>query len=174
MTGGDWFRGAEPRSEDEARFLARLRELADGWQVPGLLPEGSAYLAVLTPLVATVEHPLLRGGFGLTQLQVGYWPPSPSEMRLEGQWGDDHLLDNGGDATDLHIVGVSGEPEFFAEAAASWLLAQLVRPIERLDWIKGDRIVATQIRIAEGGQTLSSRGSWFRTRRQADRTARLD
>ena len=174
MTEGDWFQGDEPRSDDEVRFLARLRGLADGWHLPGLPPERTGCLAVLTPLLVTVEHPSLRGGFGLTELQVGYWPPKPTGLRLEGEWGDEYLLDNGGDLTDLRIEGVSAEPEYFAEAAANWLRAQLLRPIERLEWSKGDRIVATRIRIAEGGQTLASRGSWFRTRRRADRMARLN
>ncbi len=174
MTDGGWFQGDEPRSEDEARFLARLRELAPGWSVSGLLPEGSGCLAVLTPLFVNVQHPSLWDGFGLTELQVGYWPPASSGLRLEGEWGNEYLLDNGGDDTDLRIQGVSAEPEFFAEAAATWLEAQLLRPIERLDWMKGDRVVATRVRLAGGGQTLAKRGSWLGTRRRADRTARLN
>lgn len=169
-----WFQGDKPRSEDEARFLARLRGLAADWTASGLLPAGTGCLTALTPLLVTVEHPLLREGSGLTELQVGYWPPSASGIRLQGEWGNEYLLDNEGDPTDLRVEGVSAEPEFFAETAASWLEAQLQRPIERLDWVKGGHTVATRVRLAEGGQTLTSRGSWFRTRRRADRVTRLN
>lgn len=174
LTDHGWFQGDKPRTEDEARFLSRLSELASGWSVSGLLPEASGCLSVLTPLFVNIEHPSLRGEFGLTELQVGYWPPTSSGLRLEGEWGNDYLLDNGGDGTDLRIQGVSAEPEFFAEAAATWLKAQLLRPIERLDWMKGNRVVATRIRLAGGGQTLARRGSWLRTRREPDRTTRLN
>lgn len=174
MTDAGWFSGDEPRTDDEARFLARLRELASGWPVPGLGPEATWCLTALVPLLVAVDSPSLAGEVGLTSLHVGYWPPTPQGLRLEGEWGDDHLLDNGGSETDLRIQGVSGEPEFFADATAAWLATQLLRPIDRMDWLHGDRVVATRIRLGGGGQTLVRRGSWLRTRRDPDRTTRLN
>lgn len=174
VTGAGWFSGDEPRTDDERRFLARLGELASGWAVAGVGPEATWCLTALVPLLVAVDIPALRGEVGLTSLQVGYWPPTSYAVRLEGEWGDGHLLDNGGDATHLRIQGVSGEPELFADAAATWLATQLLRPIDRMDWVRGDRVVATRIRLAGGGRTLVRTGSWLRTRRDPDRTTRLN
>lgn len=173
MTDVGWFGGSEPRSEDEDRFLKHLRIRASGWSVPGLLPEASGCLAVLTPLIVTVSHPALEGSFGLTELQVGYWSATSWGLKLEGEWGDGSLLDNGGDDTDLHVQGVQEDPEFFAALAADWLEAQLLRPVERAEWLKGARVVAYRVRLAGGGQTLATQGSWLRTRRSPNRTVAL-
>lgn len=173
VTDAVWFEGDAPRTDDEVRFLARLRELASGWIVAGLGPDATSCLTVLVPILVLVDIPALAGEVGLTSLHVGYWPPEHG-LRLEGEWGDNHLLDNGGDDFDLRIGGISEEPEFFAEAAAMWLATQLLRPIDRMDWVSGDRIVATRARLSDDGKTLVRRGSWFRTRREPDRTTRLN
>ncbi len=169
-----WFTGDRPRTDDEARFLARLRERASAWSLPGLRPDGSWCLASLVPLFLWVDHPCLAGEVGLTSLHIGYWPLTSKGLRLQGEWGDNHLLDNGGDDTDLRVQGITGEPEFFADAAATWIETQLLRPIERMEWLDGDRVAASRIRLAGGGQTLTRRGSWLRTRRHPDRTTRLN
>lgn len=174
VTDADWFSGDDPRTDDEARFVTRLRELALGWTVPGLAPDATWTLTGLVPLLVAVDCPALEGEPGLTSLHVGYWPPTPLGLRVEGEWGDDHLLDNGGNDTDLKIEGMWQEPEFFADAAGTWLLTQLLRPIERMEWLKGDRVVATRIRLGRGGQTLVRRGWEFRTRRAPDRVTRLN
>ncbi|WP_157606370.1 hypothetical protein [Phycicoccus sp. Soil802] len=173
VTAASWFPGDEGRTHDEARFLARLRELAPGWAVAGLGPERTWCLTALVPLLVVVDCPLLAGEVGLTSLHVGYWPPTPHGLRLQGEWGDNHLLDNGGDDTDLEIQGISGEPESFADTAGIWLATQLLRPMERMEWVRGERVVAAKIRLI-GGQTLVRRGSWLRTRREPDRTTRLN
>ena len=169
-----WFLGDEARTKDEARFLARLRERASAWSVLGVRPDASWCHAVFVPLVVGVDHPCLADQGGLTSLQVGYWPPTSMGLRLEGEWGDHHLLDNGGDDTDLRVQGLPGEPEFFADSAAMWLETQLLRKIDRMEWLDGERVAASRIRLADGGQTLARRGSWLRTRRHPDRTTRLN
>ena len=174
VTDAGWFSGDEPRTDDEVRFLARLRDLASGWPVAGLSPDATWCLTALVPLLVAVDCPSLAGEVGLTSLHVGYWPPTAHGLRLEGEWGDSHLLDNDGNDTDLRIQGISGEPEFFADATATWLATQLLRPIDRMEWVNGDRVVATRIRLGGGGQTLVRRGSWLRTRLEPDRTTRLN
>jgi hypothetical protein len=174
VTDAGWFSGDEPRTDDEVRFLARLRDLASGWYVAELSPDATWCLTALVPLLVAVDCPSLAGEIGLTSLHVGYWPPTAHGLRLQGEWGDSHLLDNGGDDTDLRIQGISGEPEFFADATAKFLATQLLRPIDRMEWVNGDRVVATRIRLGGGGQTLGRRGSSLRTRREPDRTTRLN
>jgi len=174
VTEAGWFSGDEPRTDDEVHFLARLGDLATGWPVAGLSPDATWCLTALVPLLVAVDCPSLAGEVGLTSLHVGYWPPTAHGPRLQGEWGDGHLLDNGGDDTDLRIQGISGEPEFFADATATWLATQLLRPIDRMEWVNGDRVVATRIRLGGGGQTLVRRGPWLRTRREPDRTTRLN
>ena len=117
--------------------------------------------------------PSLAGEVGLTSLHVGYWPTTAHGLRLQGEWGDSHLLDSGDD-TDLRIQGISGQPEFFADARATWLAMQLLGPIDPMEWVNGDRVVANRIRLGGRGQTLGRRGSWLRTRREPDRTTRLN
>lgn len=85
VTDREWFPGEEPRSEDKTRFLVHLRRLAASWTVPGLTPKASGCLTVLTPLLISVRHPALTGGPALTELQVGYWPPTSKGLRLEGE-----------------------------------------------------------------------------------------
>ncbi len=168
----EWFAGDQPRTVDEKRFLARLRVRASAWTVSGLTPEASSCLAVMIPLIVDVAHPFLARESGLTRVEVGYWPPTRAGVRLEGEWGDGHLLDNGGDGTDLRIQGLDGDPEFFADAAAAWISAQLLRPLERLDWGPAGHVHASEIRLVDG-QTLVHEGRWFRRRGRPDRVTRL-
>lgn len=174
VTDGGWFSGDEPRTDDEARFLARLRELAPDWPVAGLVPDGTWCSTGMVPLFVAVDCPSLAGEVGLTSLHVGYWPPTGHGLRLQGEWGDAYLLDNGGDDTDLHIQGVPAKPEFFADAAGTWLATQLLRPINRLEWVKGNRVVAMRVQLGDAGKTLVRRGSSLRTRRRPDATIRLN
>jgi hypothetical protein len=172
--GEAWFAG-DWRSEDERRFLHALRMRAASWDIEGLKPAASQTLGVMVTLIVVVEDPRLEGLDGLTSVQVGYRPPEAEVgVRLQGEWGDDYLLDNGGDDTDLWVQGVAAEPEDFAQMAASWMERQLRRPLERLAWLDGDRVVASRVRLAEGGQTLVREGSWLRTiRRDPDQVTRL-
>ena len=114
-----WLPGDQPRTEDEARFLAHLRERASAWSVPGLRPDRSWCLAALVPLLVGVDHPCLSGEVGLTSLHVGYWLPTSNGLRLQGEWGDDHLLDNGGDDTALPVQGSPGDPGYLPGEAAT-------------------------------------------------------
>ena len=168
-----WFTGDAPRTEDEARFLTRVRERSVTWAVPGLESAASWSLAKLVCLLLVVASPSLDGLKGLHSVQVGYYPPG-NPLRLEGEWGDDHLLDNGGDEHDLRLAGVEGEPEWFADIAADWMQRQLLRPLERREWLDGSTVVAQQTRLSDSGFLLARSGSRFRSRRAPDRTLRLN
>ena len=177
MAGADeaaaWFTGDEPRTEDEARFLDRLRVRAVDWDVPGLDPSASWCLAKLVCLLVVVPSPSLVGLNGLHSIQVGYYPAG-KVLRLEGEWGEDHLLDNGGDERDLRVDGVAADPEWFADLSADWIGQQLLRPLVRAEWLDGSSVVATQTRLDDTGFVLSRSGSWFKMRREPDRMIRLN
>lgn len=146
------------------------------WDVERLEPDASQAPSIVETLILVVEHPSLAGLDGLTSVQVGYRPPDTEVgIRLQGEWGDGHLLDNGGDNTDLWVQGVLAEPEDFAQLAATWMERQLRRPLERLEWMDGDRVVASRVRLTNGGQILVRKGAWVRTiRRGPDRVTRLN
>ncbi|MFQ1001038.1 hypothetical protein [Modestobacter sp. SSW1-42] len=169
-----WFTGAEPRNDAEACYLATVRELAPSWDVAGLRPEQTSVLTVLTPLLLTVQ---LVGLPADVALQVGYWFDPPRGPGLEGEWGDRYLLDAHLDGADgLTVFGLTAAPEEFAAWTADWLLAQLRRPVERLDWADPDgRVTASQWRLADTGLPLTREGrrSWRRRRRPPDRVERV-
>jgi hypothetical protein len=169
-----WFGGDLPRTEDESRFLSRLRNRVLAWDSAVVDSSDSWCIAKLVPLVVGIEHARLSTEGALTCIQVGYWPPASGAIRLEGEWGDSHLLDNGGGGGDLRVQGIAADPEFFADLASDWIESQLRRPIERLEWFRGERVAASRIRLADTGQVLARRGSRLQTRRPPDRTTRLD
>ena len=168
-----WFTGDEPRNDDEARFLDRIRTRAVDWEVPGLDPSASWCLARLACLLVVVPSPSLAGLDGLHSIQVGYYPAGKL-LRLEGEWGEDHLLDNGGDERDLRVEGVEAEPEWFADLSADWIGQQFLRPLERREWLDGSRVVAAQTRLGDTGFVLSRSGSWFKSRKEPDQAVRLN
>ena len=168
-----WFTGAAPRNDTEARYLATLQSLAATWDIGGLRPEHTSVLTVMTPLHMTVE---LVGLPADVTLQVGYWLEAPHGPGLEGEWGDNHLLDNhvyGADG--LTVQGLTASPEQFATWTADWLLAQLRRPVERLDWAGPDGTVTSQWRLADTGLSLTWQGTrrWRRRRQPPDRVQRV-
>jgi hypothetical protein len=169
-----WFAGAAPRNQPEARYLATLRELAATWDVADLRPGHTSVLTVLAPLHLTVE---LVGLPADVTLQVGYWLDAPHGPGLEGEWGDRNLLDSHVDGPDgLTVQGLTASPEQFATWTADWLVAQLKRPVERLDWTAEDGAVTTsQWRLADTGLSLAWQGTrrWRRRRQPPDRVQRV-
>jgi hypothetical protein len=168
-----WFTGDEPRTDDEARFLDRLRVRAVDWVVPGLDHSTSWCLAKLACLLVVVPSPSLIGLNGLHSIQVGYYPAGKL-LRLEGEWGEDHLLDSGGDERDLRIHGVEADPEWFVDVSADWIGQQLLRPLVQEEWLVGSSVVASQTRLDDTGFVLSRSGSWLRMRKEPDRKIRLN
>jgi hypothetical protein len=161
-----WFEGAAPRSEAEAEFLAALRTHAANWQLD-VGPEHTGALTALAPLYVDVEVPGLSQGNNMTTvLQGGYWTGAPTGLVLQAEWGDTHLLDNGGHDDDLSVGGVRLGPAEEAAILANWLATQLRRSIQRAEWIDAARRVrAADWRLADTGRQLAAEGSWLRRRR---------
>ena len=104
------------------------------------------------------------------ELQIAYWQQPPMGHAVEGMWsGDGAVLDDKRyDHDGLAVLGVDGDPEFFASLAGCWLAHQLRRPIERLDWMVGNTLVASRWRLADTGAVVSGKGaSWWRAIKRA-------
>jgi hypothetical protein len=165
IRGVSWFDGAVPRSDDEAVFLATLRVEAARWGLD-VLPEHTSSLTVLVPLYVDIDVPGLPIGTDKkTILQGGYWASGPAGLALQAEWGDDHLLDAGGNDDDLRMGGVTLSPVEAAMTLANWFSTQLRRPIERAEWVDADgTVVASHWRLADTGRSLAAAGSWLRRR----------
>lgn len=165
-----WFEGAAPRSEAEAEFLAALRTHAANWQ----LDVGSEHTGVLTalaPLYVDVKVPGLPQGNNMTTvLQGGYWTAAPTQLVLQAEWGDTHLLDSGGHDDDLSVGGVRLGPSEAAALLANWFDTQLRRSVQHAQWIGAEgRVLAARWRLADTGRRLATEGSWRRRRRAPTR-----
>ncbi|MPV87288.1 hypothetical protein GB882_01300 [Georgenia ruanii] len=59
---------------------------------------------------------------GQCTLQIGYWDDDRGCRALQGEWGDDHLLDSHEFSSDgLTVFGLIEEPETYRMLAAKWL-----------------------------------------------------
>lgn len=155
-----WFDGDEPRDDRERAFLDAVREEARTWRLPGLRPQDTALGAFIIPLHLSVDIPGLPGE--VANLQVGYWPPDcgPYGQALEGEWGDRYHLDSHVYGRDgLTVFGLSASPDQFGTWAATWLQDQLLRPIERRDWLDDHgQVAATRYVLADTDFLLRQRG----------------
>lgn len=105
-----------------------------------------------------------------TVLQGGYWTGAPTQLVLQAEWGDTHLLDNGGHGDDLSIGGVRLGPAEAAAILAEWFDTQLRRPVQLAEWSGGERrVIAADWRRADTGRRLAAEGSWLRRRRAPTR-----
>lgn len=159
-----WFAGDEPRDAAEVRFLDQLRRRAVSWDVHGLTPQHTATISGLAPLHVSVAVPGLApettSRIRLTNLQVGYWQRGPYGEGLQGEWGDDYLLDNHRhDTNGLTVIGIQAEPEDFANWTADWFWRQLNRPRERQEWVVAGKVVTSRTRLADTGLVLFTEGS---------------
>ncbi len=172
-----WFSGDEPRDDREHAFLDTVRDEARTWQVPGLRPEDTAAGAFILPLHLSVDIPGLPGA--VANLQVGYWPPDrgPYGHALEGEWGDKYHLDSHVYGRDgLTVFGLSASPAQFGHWAATWLHDQLMRPIERREWLdEAGKVAATRYVLADTDFVLRQTGFSIvrRFRRPPDRVERV-
>lgn len=172
-----WFTGGDPRDEREQTFLDTGRDLASSWAVPGVLPEHTSSGTFIRPLFLTVDVPGLPAT--LANLQVGYWPPSagPFGHALEGEWGDDLVLDNHVYGREgLTVFGLDASPEEFGTWAVKWLQRQLLRPLERREWLDDSgHVAATRYVFTDTDFVLRESGfSVFRKfRRPPDRAEQV-
>lgn len=155
------FQGDSPRTPEEEDFLRGLVSGIDGWAVEDVQPESFMVLDVLVPLVVTLDVPGIDLRSDSCTLQVGYWHEGPDGRVLEGEWGNSSLLDNHVyDADGLTVIGLTEAPATYGTLAARWLERQLLRPVERLDWLRGDEIRTTRWRLADSGKTIAESGRW--------------
>lgn len=170
MSAVSWFDGDAPRYEAEAAFLDELRTLAADWDLD-VRPDQTGVLTALVPLYVEVVVPgLPRGANKSTVLQGGYWAQSPAGLVVQAEWGDAHLLDNGGHDDDLSVGGLDLAPAQAASLLSAWFAAQLHRPVQHAEWIgSAGEIIAAEWRLGDTGRRLGSDGSWLRRRRVPSR-----
>lgn len=146
--------GDSPRSDEQAGFLAAFADRVAGWTLEDISPK-SFRVITLVPLIVVVDVPGISAPPGKCTLQVGYWTDGPYGTAVEGQWGDDHLLDDHTYSSDgLTVIGLDAAPEVFALFAAGWLHRQLLRPVHRHGWLKGGKVVASRWQLGDSGLVL--------------------
>jgi hypothetical protein len=155
------FHGDSPRTPDEEDFLRGLARGIEEWSFADVQVESFTVLARLVPLVVTLDVPGIGLRSGACTLQVGYWHDGPDGRSLEGEWGNELILDSHVyDADGLTIIGLAEAPRTYGNIAAGWLERQLLRPVERLDWLRGDQIRTTTWRLADSSTTIAGSGGW--------------
>lgn len=168
-----WFDGDAPRSDAEAAFLAAMRDHTADWLAAGLTSACTTTLAVLVPLHLQIDLPEIPSR--LLNLQVGFWNGSPRGTGVEGEWGNDYLLDTGGPSSFEHFASAT-DPQELAEVASRWLIEQLARPIERSEWVSSSgAVISERWTLADSGEVLAQTGAVLRRlgRRPPDRVTRI-
>lgn len=156
---GEQLEGDAPRTPEEANFLSGLASGISGWSSPNIDLGSFTVVARMKPIVVTSNVPGVDVPPGTCTLQVGYWNDGPYGRALEGEWGDSHLLDNHVyDGDGLTVFGLDEAPETYGIFAAGWLQRQLQRPVERLDWLRGEQVKESAWRLADSGKTIARMG----------------
>ncbi|WP_418606592.1 hypothetical protein [Georgenia sp. SUBG003] len=72
---------------------------------------------------------------GHCTLQIGYWDDGRGCRALQGEWGDEYLLDNHEYTNDgLTVFGLQEEPGTYGTLAAKWLERSTGdQPVRRID-----------------------------------------
>jgi hypothetical protein len=105
--------GDSPRLDEQAGFLAAFADRVARWTLGDISPK-SFRVITLVPLIVVVDVPGISAPPGKCTLQVGYWTDGPYGTAVEGQWGDDHLLDDHTYTSDgLTVTGLDAAPEVF-------------------------------------------------------------
>ena len=162
MVGGGLFEGDPPRTDAEARFLDALGSFAAASPVPGMAGPFDV-LAQIAPLVVTLDLPGINVTPAICNLQVGYWESNRFGPSLEGQWGDGYVLDSyDRDGDNLEVTGLDESPETFDGFAARWLERQLLRPVERRDWMRNGDVRYSRWCLSDTGRILARSGALLR------------
>jgi hypothetical protein len=150
MGDPDWFEGNDERfrdgrTDDERRFIARLRARAQSWTELELAREQTQawtdrdYLYVHVD-VADETHNLAYG-----TLRVDY-----VGSHVRGHWGSADFCDEiDPSARDAFESPPLTSPEEAATYAADWLEAQLRRPAECREWWQGNVVVCREWTLTE-------------------------
>lgn len=178
MDAGGLFAGSEPRNEDEAAFIERLRAEALSWSVPGLdLERHTSGFVGVVPFFVMVDVPWSPSSprpSGWSNLQIAYWTPDDGAPHLEGAWAGGYLLDDhdGNDLDCLTVNGVDATPAQSATWAADWAQRQLARPVVVDKWLRGNVVAARRWRFPDNERVLQDERSWLSPlrRRRPERT----
>lgn len=153
--------GDSPRTPEDEEFLRGLATGIEDWSSADVQLESFTVHAALVPLVVTFDVPGIEFQSGVLILQVGYWHDGPDGRVLKGKWCNQSILDSHVYDTDgPTVIGLAESPRTYGTFAAGWLERQLMRPVERLDWLRGDQIRAAIWRLAESGENLGGAGRW--------------
>ena len=153
------FDGDPPRTPDEAEFLGGIAHGVSAWSLPDVQLGSFKVFAGIKPIVVTLDVPGIDVPPGKCTLQIGYWLDGPYGRALEGEWGDDHILDSHVyDGEGLTVFGLDEAPETYGTFAADWRRRQLGRPVKRLDWLRGEQIRESAWRLADSGKTIARMG----------------
>lgn len=169
------FRGDDPRTSSEQEFLQALAAYITDWAVPGMPAQSFEVFARMHPLVVMTQVPGVDVPAGRCTLQIGYWDDRPGCRALEGEWGDDLLLDSHVYSSDgLTVFGLHEESGAYGTLAGKWLERQLQRRVDRQDWIRKDKLVRSRWVLPDTGmrvaQTIDT--NWF-VRGAPDRVTRV-
>jgi hypothetical protein len=151
--------GDLPRTPEEAHFLSGITRGVSAWSLPDVQIGSFTVVARMKPIVVTLNVPGIDVPHGTCMLQIGYWNDGPYGRALEGEWGDSHLLDNHVyDGDGLTVFGLDEAPKTYGTFAVGWLQRQLQRPVERLDWLRGEQVQESAWRLADSGKTIARMG----------------
>jgi hypothetical protein len=126
-------------------------------------------------LVVMTDVPGVEVPPGRCTLQIGYWEDDRGCRALQGEWGDEYLLDNHEYSNDrLTAFGLHEEPDTYGTLAAKWLERQLQRPVDRQDWLRNGTVVRSRWVLPDTGKRVSRTQdkAWF-VRGLADRITRV-
>lgn len=161
---GTPLRGDAPRTDAEREFLTAFSAHVSHWAVPDVALDAFRVVAVLRPLVVMTDVPGVDVPSGHCTLQIGYWEDDRGCRALQGEWGDEYLLDNHEYTDDgLTVFGLREEPDTYGTLAAKWLERQLQRPVDRQDWLRDGTVVRSRWVLHDTGKRIARTQdrAWF-------------
>jgi hypothetical protein len=163
MTAHGQFQGDRARTPEDEKFLNAFATGVARWPLTHPKLDSFRVFAGIKPLVLVLDVPGVDVSPGTCTLQIAYWHDGPNGRMLEGEWGDNHLLDNHDyNADGLTIIGLEEAPDTYGQFAANWMERQLERPVERLDWLQAGQVRESTWRLADSGKSIARRGTSLR------------
>lgn len=148
--------GDAPRTDAEGEFLHAFAAYIAHWVVPDVSPASFQVIAAMHPLMVMTNVPEVSVPPGQCTLQIGYWDDGRGCRALQGEWGDDLLLDSHVYSSDgLTVFGLYEEPSTYGMLAAKWLERQLQRPVDRQDWLREGTVVRSRWVLPDTGKRIA-------------------
>ncbi|MEX5237310.1 hypothetical protein [Kocuria arenosa] len=150
------FSGDAPRTSSEQVFLDTLAAHIANWVAPDVRADSFEVITGMHPLVVMAEVPDVAVSPGKCTLQIGYWDDGHGCRALEGEWGDDYLLDSHEYSSDgLTVFGLHEEPAVYGVLAGKWLERQLQRRVDRQDWVRKGTLVRSRWVLPDTGKRVA-------------------